>query len=89
MKWLAIFLVGLFTGCGTLQNLSRRHDYAPTKPGVRLYGGVAIVSGAANFDVTANGQELSLSLLFHSIWAQRPAGLQFVSWQATRLPARA
>lgn len=56
---------------------------------VRIYGGVAIVSGAANFEVTANGQDLSLSLLFHSVWAQRPAGLQFVSWQATRLPSKA
>lgn len=42
MKWLAILLVALFTGCGTVRNLSRRWDYDHTKPGVQVYGGVAI-----------------------------------------------
>lgn len=55
---------------------------------VRTYGCMAIVSGLANFDVTVKGQDLSVELRFHSIWARRDAGLQFVSWQATRVPPR-
>ncbi len=51
---------------------------------VRTYGCIAIISGHANFEVTARGQDLSLQLLFHAVWAKRAAGVQFVSWQATR-----
>ena len=54
---------------------------------VRTYGCIAIISGRGSFEVTARGQELKLELLFHAIWAKRTAGVQFVSWQATRLPA--
>ena len=52
---------------------------------VRTYGCIAIVTGTANFDVTARGQELSLHLLYHAVWAKRAGGPQFVSWQATRV----
>jgi hypothetical protein len=52
---------------------------------VRTYGCIAIVTASANFEVTARGQELSLHLLYHAIWAKRAAGPQFVSWQATRV----
>jgi uncharacterized protein DUF4440 len=52
---------------------------------VRTYGCIAIVTGTANFDVTARGQELSLHLLYHAVWAKRASGPQFVSWQATRV----
>jgi hypothetical protein len=52
---------------------------------VRTYGCIAIVSGRANFEVTARGQDLSLELLFHAVWAKRAADVQFVSWQATRV----
>jgi hypothetical protein len=52
---------------------------------VRTYGCIAIISGRAGFEVTARGQELSLELLFHAVWAKRAAGVQFVSWQATRV----
>jgi hypothetical protein len=52
---------------------------------VRTYGCIAIVTGSANFEVTARGQELSLHLLYHAVWAKRAAGAQFVSWQATRV----
>jgi ketosteroid isomerase-like protein len=54
---------------------------------VRVYGGLAIIAGQGVFDVTVNGQDMTLGLQFHSIWARRASGLQFVSWQATRLPA--
>jgi hypothetical protein len=55
---------------------------------VRTYGCVGIISGNANFDVTVKGQDLAVELRFHSIWAKRGGGLQFVSWQATRVPPK-
>jgi hypothetical protein len=54
---------------------------------VRTYGCIAIISGRGTFEVTARGQDLKLELLFHALWAKRASGVQFVSWQATRLPA--
>jgi hypothetical protein len=53
---------------------------------VRIYGGIAIITGKAQFEVTVNGVDGTVRLRFHSIWAKRGAGLQFVSWQATLLP---
>ena len=55
---------------------------------VRTYGGIGIVSGRLDVDVTVRGQDSLLQLLFHSVWAKRSAGPQFVSWQATRLPPK-
>jgi ketosteroid isomerase-like protein len=52
---------------------------------VRTYGCIAIVTGESAFEVTARGQELTLNLLYHAVWAKRAAGVQFVSWQATRI----
>jgi uncharacterized protein DUF4440 len=54
---------------------------------VRTYGAIGIVSGRLDVEVNVRGQDNTLQLLFHSVWAKRAAGLQFVSWQATRLPA--
>lgn len=51
---------------------------------VRTYGGIAIVSGSAKFEVTVKGENRTLDLLYHAIWAKRTAGAQFVSWQATK-----
>lgn len=51
---------------------------------VRTYGCVAIVSGAAKFEVTVKGENRTLDLLYHAIWAKRAAGVQFISWQATK-----
>jgi len=53
---------------------------------VRTYGCIAIVSGGASFGVTVKAEERNLNLLFHAIYAQRAVGIQFVSWQATKLP---
>ncbi len=54
---------------------------------VRTYGCIAIVSGGASFEVTVKGEDRTLNLLFHAVYAKRAAGVQFVSWQATKLPA--
>ena len=55
---------------------------------VRTYGCIAIISGLGNFDVTVKGQDLAVEIRFHSIWAKRDNGLQFVSWEATRTPIK-
>jgi len=55
---------------------------------VRTYGCVAIMTGLANFDVTVKGKDLAVEIRFHSIWANRDQGLQFISWEATRTPAK-
>ena len=55
---------------------------------VRTYGCLAMITGLANFDVTNKGQDISVELRFHSVWAKRAAGVQFVSWEATRVPPR-
>ncbi len=55
---------------------------------VRTYDCLALISGKANFDVTVKGQDLAVELRFHSIWAKRAKGLEFISWQATRVPPK-
>jgi hypothetical protein len=50
---------------------------------VRIYGCVAIITGACNFHVTVNGKESAINPLFHSVWVKTDSGLQFVSWQST------
>ena len=55
---------------------------------VRTYGCLAIITGLGNFDVTNKGQDIAVELRFHSIWAKRAAGVQFISWEATRVPPK-
>jgi ketosteroid isomerase-like protein len=55
---------------------------------VRTYGCLAIITGLGNFDVTVKGQDMAVEIRFHSIWAKRADGIQFVSWNATRTPAK-
>lgn len=55
---------------------------------VRTYGCVAIITGLGNFDVTVKGQDMAVEIRFHSVWAKRDQGLEFVSWQATRTPPK-
>ena len=54
----------------------------------RTYGCVAIITGTAVYEVTAGGQDRTVPLRFTAIWAKRPSGLQFVSWQSTGIPPR-
>jgi len=77
----ASFIESLRSGGVRYRNM-RRGDVK-----VRCYGCIAIITGQGSFDVTVKGQDLTLNLLFHAVWAKRAAGVQFVSWQATRLPA--
>lgn len=77
----ASFIESLRSGAVRYRNM-RRGDVR-----VRCYGCIAIITGQGSFDVTVRGQDLTLNLLFHVVWAKRASGVQFVSWQATRLPA--
>jgi hypothetical protein len=55
---------------------------------VRTYGCLAIITGNAEFDVTTRGKDVSVQLRFHSVWAKRDQGVQFVSWQSTPVPPK-
>lgn len=55
---------------------------------VRTYGCLAIITGNAEFDVTAKDKEITVQLRFHSVWAKRGEGEQFVSWQSTPVPPK-
>lgn len=55
---------------------------------IRTFGCLALITGNAEFDVTLKGQDMTVPLRFHSVWARREGGAQFVSWQATRIPPK-
>lgn len=54
----------------------------------RTYGCLAIITGTAVYDVTTGGQDRTLPLRYTTIWAKRPSGLEFVSWQSTGIPSK-
>ena len=54
----------------------------------RTYGCIAIITGAAVYEVTSAGQYRTVPLRFTAIWAKRPSGVEFVSWQSTGIPPR-
>jgi Domain of unknown function (DUF4440) len=54
----------------------------------RAYGCIAIITGTAVYEVTSAGQERTVPLRFTAIWAKRPGGLEFVSWQSTGIPVK-
>lgn len=54
----------------------------------RTYGCLAIINGTAAYEVTSGGQDRTLPLRFTAIWAKRPSGIQFVSWQSTSIPPK-
>ncbi len=53
---------------------------------VRIYDCLAIMTGTARFEVTVKGSDITVDLRFTEAWAKRGKDLQFVSWQATRIP---
>ncbi|MBV9289680.1 MAG: nuclear transport factor 2 family protein [Hyphomicrobiales bacterium] len=53
---------------------------------VRTYGCVAIITGSGHFEVTTNGKDATVDLLFHSIWVKRGGRAQFISWESTLAP---
>jgi hypothetical protein len=55
---------------------------------VRTYGCLAMITGLFELDLTVRGGELSEQSRFHSVWAKRGEGVQFISWQSTRVPPK-
>ena len=53
---------------------------------IRVYDCIAVMTGTARFEVTVKGTELTVDLRFTEAWARRGGDLQFISWQATRIP---
>ena len=52
----------------------------------RTFGCLGIITGTAVYEVTSAGQDRTVPLRFTAIWAKRPGGLEFVSWQSTGIP---
>jgi hypothetical protein len=52
----------------------------------RIYDCLAILTGTARFEVTVKGNDITVDLRFSEAWARRGDDLQFISWQATRIP---
>ena len=52
----------------------------------RTYGCIGIITGTAVYEVTSGGQDRTVPLRFTAIWAKRPSGVEFVSWQSTGIP---
>ncbi len=55
---------------------------------VRTYGCLAAITGFFELEATVRDAALSEQVRFHSLWAKRAQGLQFVSWQSTRVPPK-
>lgn len=53
---------------------------------VRIFDCLAVMTGTASFDVNVKGEDLMVNLRFTEAWAKRDGKLEFVSWQATRIP---
>ena len=53
----------------------------------RTYGCLALITGTAVYEVTSAGQDRTVPLRFTTIWAKRPSGIEFVSWQSTGIPS--
>lgn len=52
---------------------------------VRFFGSVAVVTGTANMEVSAQGKAQTLRLHYTDVYAKRKGRWQMVSWQSTRL----
>jgi hypothetical protein len=52
----------------------------------RTYGCIGIITGTAVYEVTSGGEDRTVPLRFTAIWAKRPSGVEFVSWQSTGIP---
>ena len=69
---------------GTVKYLAMRRSDV----NVRTYGCLAVITGFFELELTVNGQPLAEQIRFHSLWAKRGQGTQFVSWQSTRVPPK-
>ncbi len=79
----AKYIDGMRSGRTTYRTMTPNSDVK-----TRTYGCLAIITGTAVYEVTSGGQDRTVPLRFTAIWAKRPSGLEFVSWQSTGLPPR-
>jgi hypothetical protein len=54
----------------------------------RTYGCLAIITGTAVYEVTSGTLERTIPMRYTAIWAKRPSGPEFVSWQSTGIPPK-
>ena len=79
----AKYIEGMRSGRTKYRQMTPNNDLK-----TRTYGCLAIITGTAVYEVTSGGQDRTVPLRFTAIWAKRPAGLEFVSWQSTGIPPR-
>lgn len=67
---------------------SGRVDYQKieiVEQGIRVYDGVAVITGSADFLVLAGEQVNDMTLSFTSVYVQKDGRWQFVSWHSSRV----
>jgi len=79
----ATYIEGMRSGRTRYRKMTPNSDVK-----TRTYGCLAIITGTAVYEVTSSGQDRTVPLRFTAIWAKRPSGLEFVSWQSTGIPPR-
>ena len=77
----AKYIDGMRSGRTKYRKMTPNNDVT-----TRTYGCLAIITGTAVYEVTSAGQDRSVPLRFTAIWAKRPSGIEFVSWQSTGIP---
>jgi hypothetical protein len=67
---------------------SGRVDYQKieiVEQGIRVYDGVAVITGSADFLVVAGDQINEMTLSFTSVYVQNDGRWQFASWHSSRV----
>ena len=55
---------------------------------VRVFGCLAIITGAASITASVKDVERTLHLMFHSVWVKRGSEMRFTSWESTIIPPK-
>lgn len=58
----------------------------PSEMNVRVYGDVAVVTGAAAMHVVQDGKDAHIRIRYTNTQVRGGGGWQMVAWQATRIP---
>jgi Domain of unknown function (DUF4440) len=58
----------------------------PSEMNVRVYGDVAVVTGAAAMHVVQDGKDAHIRIRYTNTHVRRGGAWQMVAWQATRIP---
>lgn len=53
---------------------------------IRFYGNTSVITGGADFEVTAGDQQLAFPIRFTEVYEWMDGRWQLVAWQSTRLP---